>query len=49
MTIVTAEKFAFMEWLPNSGYEHALAPEMEVYPASNGETYQEFWLPIKKK
>jgi AraC family transcriptional regulator len=35
-----------MEWLPNSGYEHALAPEMEVYP-SQGEEYCEFWLPIR--
>jgi len=31
-SIVQAEMFAFMEWLPQSGYEHALAPEMEVYP-----------------
>lgn len=47
-SIVQAEMFAFMEWLPNSGYEHALAPEMEVYPAS-GESYCEFWLPIQAK
>ena len=49
MSIVQAEMFAFMEWLPNSGYEHALAPEMEVYPADGEETYQEFWLPVKRK
>jgi len=47
-SIVQAEMFAFMEWLPQSGYEHALAPEMEVYPNQGGE-YCEFWLPIQKK
>lgn len=44
-SIVKAEMFAFMEWLPTSGYEHALAPEMEVYP-NLGNEYCEFWLPI---
>jgi len=52
-SIVTAEMFAFMEWLPASDYVHANAPEMEVYlPESNGqsaENYCEFWLPIKRK
>jgi AraC family transcriptional regulator len=47
-SIVQAEMFAFMEWLPTSGYEHALAPEMEVYP-NLGEEYCEFWLPIRAK
>jgi AraC family transcriptional regulator len=47
-SIVQAEMFAFMEWLPNSGYEHALAPEMEVYPNQGDETC-EFWLPIQLK
>jgi AraC family transcriptional regulator len=47
-SIVQAEMFAFMEWLPNSDYEHALAPEMEVYP-NQGDEYFEFWLPIQKK
>jgi AraC family transcriptional regulator len=32
-----------MEWLPTSGYEHALAPEMEVYLSGDA---CEFWLPI---
>jgi AraC family transcriptional regulator len=45
--IVTAEIFAFSEWLPNSGYVHALAPEMEVYPASSDGSTCEFWLPIQ--
>jgi AraC family transcriptional regulator len=45
--IVTSEMFAFGQWLPASGYVHALAPEMEVYPPLDG--YCEFWLPIRKK
>jgi len=51
-SIVKAEMYAFMEWLPASGYEHALAPEMEVYlPGSDdGEnSVCEFWLPIASK
>ena len=43
--IVQAEMFAFMEWLPASGCEHNLAPEMEVYSADQG--YTEFWLPVR--
>jgi AraC family transcriptional regulator len=45
--IVQAEMLCFMEWLPNSGYEHALAPEMEVY--LDQDEYCEFWLPIQPK
>jgi AraC family transcriptional regulator len=52
-SIVQAEMFAFMEWLPGSEYVHANAPEMEVYPPeSNGQSddnYCEFWLPIRPK
>jgi AraC family transcriptional regulator len=46
--IVAAEMYAFMEWLPSSGYAHAAAPEMEVYyPGDPGPDYYcEFWLPI---
>ena len=40
-----AEMYAFKEWLPASGYEHAFAPELEVYP-ENGVV--EFWLPVMK-
>lgn len=51
--IVNSEMYAFMEWLPQSGYEHAPAPEMEVYfPDSDGgkdDCYTEFWLPVQKK
>ncbi len=46
--IVASEMYAFMEWLPASGYRHALAPEMEVYPANGGEDYSEFWLPVEE-
>ena len=51
-SIVAAEMYAFMEWLPASGYEHALAPEMEVYlPGSDDSENSvcEFWLPIAKR
>ena len=51
--IVKAEMYAFMEWLPNSEYIHAKAPEMEVYPPGPGgsseESYCELWLPIESK
>ena len=52
-SIVQAEMYAFMEWLPNAQYAHAFAPEMEVYPpGSDGQSednYCEFWLPITPK
>lgn len=49
-SIVAAEIFAFTQWLPASGYEHAFAPEMEVYLEGNNaeETVCEFWLPIHR-
>ncbi len=46
-SLVNAEMYAFMEWLPGSGYEHALAPELEVYLAGESDTV-EFWLPITR-
>ncbi len=48
-SIVQAEMYAFTQWLPNYGYRHALAPEMEVYPATAEEDYCEFWLPVEMK
>lgn len=42
-----AEMYAFKEWLPSSGYIHAKAPELEVYPVRDSQTV-EFWLPIIK-
>jgi AraC family transcriptional regulator len=51
--IVESEIYAFTKWLPASGYDHARAPEMEVYfPGNDGsseESYCEFWLPITEK
>lgn len=46
--LIDAELYAFMEWLPASGYVHALCPEMEVYPEKPGAPV-EFWLPVCKK
>jgi AraC family transcriptional regulator len=52
-SIVRAEMYAFTEWLPASGYTHANAPEIEVYPpesdGSSDDNYCEFWLPIREK
>lgn len=51
--IVKSEIYAFTIWLPSSAYEHAKAPEMEVYfPGNDGmreDSYCEFWLPITVK
>ncbi len=48
--LVASEMYAFMEWLPASGFQHAFAPEMEVYQPDNelgnGEIYCEYWLPV---
>jgi len=44
-SIVKSEIYAFTQWLPASGFVHAPAPEMEVYPRHTGD-YCEFWLPI---
>ena len=53
LSLIQAEMHAFMEWLPASPYNHALAPEMEVYPpgdpANPGETLCQFWLPLMEK
>ena len=51
--IVKSEIYAFADWLPSSEYEHAKAPEMEVYfPGNDGnseDSYCEFWLPVTQK
>ncbi|MBO8155785.1 MAG: GyrI-like domain-containing protein [Bacillaceae bacterium] len=42
----------FSEWFPATGYEHADAPELEVYYSGNpnDENYRsEVWTPIKNK
>ncbi len=50
MCLVDSEIYAMTKWLPESGEEHAMMPELEVYPnvkcASGVKT--EFWLPLKK-
>lgn len=41
----------FSEWFPSTGYEHANAPELEIYPTgdtSAEDYYCEIWIPIKK-
>lgn len=43
--LIEAEMFAFTQWLPASGFEHSLAPELEVYPAEDPQAV-EFWLPV---
>lgn len=42
----------FQEWFPSAGYEHANAPELEVYPPGDtqSEDYRcEVWIPVVKK
>ncbi len=42
----------FQEWLPATGYEHADAPELEVYPEGDcsADDYRcEVWIPVVKK
>lgn len=48
----------YREWFPQSGYEHANAPDFEVYPCfpendprgqlDSPECYNEVWIPLKK-
>lgn len=35
---------AYSEWLPSSGYEKDIAPDMEIY----GEDFDEVWIPVKR-
>lgn len=45
-------KRIFSEWFPATGYEHAPAPEIEVYPEGDAysEDYRaEIWIPVIKK
>lgn len=42
----------FSEWFPSTGYEHADAPELEVYPMGDPKAADyctEIWIPVKKK
>ncbi len=45
--LAAVEMYAFLEWLPASGFRHAPAPEMEVYPPEQGEQTCAFWLPVE--
>ncbi len=50
--IQTLQKRIVSEWLPNSGYVYANAPDIEVYFEGNqqAEDYRcEVWLPVEKK
>jgi AraC family transcriptional regulator len=45
-------KKVYQEFLPNSGYEHAMMPDFERYPSGNTadpKYYCEVWIPIVKK
>ena len=45
-------KHIFSEWFPAKGYEHANAPDIEVYPPgdTNDSNYKcEVWVPIIKR
>lgn len=41
---------AYSEWLPSSGYDKAIGPDMEIYGiAESGKYFEEVWIPVKKK
>ncbi|RAP73403.1 AraC family transcriptional regulator [Paenibacillus montanisoli] len=43
-------KRIFPEWFPNSGYEHADGPELELYfHTGDNRGYSEVWIPVVKK
>lgn len=45
-------KRIYSEWLPNSGYEHAMLPEIEYYSAGDMmavDYKSEIWIPVKEK
>jgi AraC family transcriptional regulator len=40
---------AYSEWLPTSGYDKEIGPDMEVYYTdSDGKNWEEVWIPVKK-
>lgn len=44
-------KRIFGEWFPSSGWEHADAPELEIYSAGDNQAadfYSEVWIPLQK-
>lgn len=45
-------KRIYSEWLPNSGFEHAMLPEIEYYSAGDmmaPDYKSEIWIPVKEK
>jgi len=41
---------AYSEWLPSSGYDKTVGPDMELYGvADSGKYFEEVWIPVKKK
>jgi len=41
---------AYSEWLPSSGYDKAVGPDMEIYGvADSGKYFEEVWIPVVKK
>ena len=45
-------KRIFSEWFPSSNYEHAKAPELEIYPPGDTNSknyYCEVWIPVVQK
>ncbi|MDR2606424.1 MAG: AraC family transcriptional regulator [Oscillospiraceae bacterium] len=40
---------AHSEWLPSSGYNKAIGPDMEIYyTTEDGKHFEEVWIPVKK-
>ena len=49
-SIQELEQRIITEWLPNSGYEYADAPDIEVYLNPDPQNAQyEVWIPVTKK
>jgi AraC family transcriptional regulator len=39
----------YSEWLPSSGYDKAIGPDMEIYYTdADGKFFEEVWIPVKK-
>jgi len=48
--IPTLFQRAYSEWLPSSGYDKALGPDMEIYyTAEDGRYFEEVWIPVLRK
>ena len=46
MLMETIQKKIVVEWLPTSGYQFAIGPDLEVYGNDNT---VEVWIPVKKR